>query len=722
MSSESLEKSLRYTVTAARHTEHLVAKELGVLGAQNLSILKGAVEFDGTLKTAYAACLWCRTALHVLFPIARFTIRDDHDLYQQVKAIDWNAHLSCHQTLAVDFTAINGVISHQQFGAQRVKDAIVDFFRDQDGARPDVDPAQPDVQISLFLRDSEATLSIDLSGQSLHRRGYRHHSGPAPLKENLAAALLLRAGWYEIARKGGALIDPLCGSGTLLIEGLMIAADIAPNLYRTYFGFLGWKQHDPELWQALVEEALERRRIGLLKAPTLIGCDRDGAALKLAQRALNFLGLESAVTLTSSELAELAWPEALTPYSRGLIITNPPYGERLGNEQDVLLTHQWLGQFFRRAPESWTPVLFTHRPDLANIYGYQIAYRYPFMNGPLECRLIRYERATETVDTADPASVSASVSPPDIPPDLLNRLKKNRQKLKKWIQQNQIECYRLYDADLPDYAAAIDCYQDWVHIQEYAPPKTIDRTKSEFRKMQLINAVSHILDCPLSHIVVKTRAKQKGTQQYVRLDDQRHALTVTENQLKFKVNLQDYLDTGLFLDHRLTRKRIFSAAKNKHFLNLFCYTGAATLYAAAGGALSTTSVDLSQTYLEWCRDNLSLNRLLSRSHQLIQADCLTWLTNCSQRFDLIFLDPPTFSNSKRMDETLDIQRDHVPLISDAMSLLNPGGELIFSTNRKKFSLDPDLSKRYAIQDITTLTTDLDFKRRPLHQCWIFKHL
>ncbi|MGB5455772.1 MAG: class I SAM-dependent methyltransferase, partial [Gammaproteobacteria bacterium] len=283
-----------------------------------------------------------------------------------------------------------------------------------------------------------------------------------------------------------------------------------------------------------------------------------------------------------------------------------------------------------------------------------------------------------------------------------------------------IGCYRVYDADIPHYAVAIDIYQDWVHVQEYAPPKSVDSVKAFVRLDEAVDIISSVLDVSKSRIVVKTRKKQSGKSQYERQDETGESLIVNENGLKFRINLKDYLDTGLFLDHRLTRQLIARLAHHKTFLNLFAYTATASVYAAAAGARSTTTVDMSNTYLAWAQQNMKLNHLLDKKHVFIREDCIKWLdeeNNKGKRYQLIFLDPPTFSNSKRMDHTLDIRRDHVELIRQAMAVLADDGLLIFSCNARGFKLDEEALRAYAVRDITRMTTAEDFRRKPAHVCW-----
>jgi 23S rRNA (guanine2445-N2)-methyltransferase / 23S rRNA (guanine2069-N7)-methyltransferase len=302
-----------------------------------------------------------------------------------------------------------------------------------------------------------------------------------------------------------------------------------------------------------------------------------------------------------------------------------------------------------------------------------------------------------------------------------NRLRKNLKQLGKWAGRETICCYRLYDADMPEYALAIDLYQGaarWAHVQEYAAPKSIDPDKANERLHEALSAIPGVLGIPAEQIFLKVRQRQKGSAQYERLAERGEFHEVQEDGLRLLVNFTDYLDTGLFLDHRRTRRMLRELARGGRFLNLFGYTGAATVHAAVG-ARATTTVDMSRTYLDWARRNLALNGFEGQQHELVQADVLVWLEEeAARRYDLIFLDPPTFSTSKRMQDTLDIQRDHPSLIRAAGGLLGPGGLLIFSTNFRRFRLDQEGLSDFAIEDISRSTIPRDFERNPrIHQCF-----
>jgi len=729
-------KQYKFTVTAARGMLELLADELKQLGIKDTKQEAGNIRFTGELEDAYKVCLWSRVAIRVLMPIAHLNAETPEQLYDGVKALAWEDHINAEDsTLAVDFNSFRSKIKHSQYGAQKVKDAIVDRFREQTGLRPSVDLYQPDLRINVYVKHNQAIVSIDLSGESLHKRGYRTHNTAAPLKENLAAAILLKAEWPRLAKQGWALVDPMCGSGTFLIEAAMIAADIAPAIARDYFGFSFWKQHDKESWKRLKADAERRRQAGLARLPVMLGGDNDPNAVLAAKENIAEAGLAERIQVHERSL--LDWPSVSRDLPNvGLLVCNPPYGERIGQRDELHHLYESLGNVIHEFLPGWRTALITDNAQLGKFTGLTMFDTVPFDNGPIPCDVLFY-RAPTPVRSTDMSHASSLTD--DVPETIndatkvaiteqgrmfANRLTKNIKHLTKWARKNDLSCYRIYDADLPDYAFAIDLYGEQVHVQEYAPPKQIDPQKAVERLKEAMQLIPEVLDLPPNQVVLKVRQKQRGTQQYEVQSSHNQRFEVAENGLKFWVNLTDYLDTGLFLDHRDTRQMLLQKASGKDFLNLFSYTGSATVYAAAGQAKSTTSVDMSNTYMGWAQDNMRLNQLDVEHHHFVRANCLEWLQAAQQepqRFGLIFLDPPTFSNSSRMEGVFDIQRDHVSLLKMTSNLLTADGCLIFSTNRRDFKLaDTELSG-LEITDITQSTLPKDFERNnKIHYCWMIR--
>lgn len=694
--------------STARGLEELLKSELDALGAQDLQVVQGGVHFEADDRTMYQSLLWSRLASRILLPLGEFGVYSDLDLYVGVQSIDWTELFGSQHTFVVHFSGTNESIRNSQFGALKVKDAIVDSFTRQKLPRPNVDREQPDIRINVWLNKDRASIALDLSGDALHQRGYRQQTGQAPLKENLAAAIVLRSGWQPTTP----LLDPMCGSGTLLIEAALIACDRAPGLLRSRWGFTHWRQHNDALWREVKSEAQQRARAGTAAAQArFFGYDSDGRVLEWAQANARRAGVADLFTFARQDVLQLKNP--LPGEQHGTLLSNPPYGERLESEPALIALHSQLGRIMKQHFGGWTLSLFSGSPELLSCLQLRAERQFKAKNGPIECVQKNYQLAA-----------NSSEGGAQIAEDYANRLRKNLKKLEKWARQEGIECYRLYDADLPEYNVAVDRYGEWVVVQEYAPPKTIDAAKARQRLFDVIGATLSVLELPANRLVLKTRERQKGKNQYQKLGEKGDFFEVQEYNARLLVNLTDYLDTGLFLDHRIARHMLGKMSKDKDFLNLFSYTGSASVHAGLGGARSTTTVDMSRTYLEWAERNLRLNGLTGRQHRLMQADCLSWLRESDETFDLIFIDPPTFSNSKRMEEDFDVQRDHIMLMRNLKRLLRPGGTVMFSNNKRGFKMDLDglASLGLKAQDITQKTLSQDFARnRQIHNCWLITH-
>ncbi|AKH69910.1 23S rRNA m(2)G-2445 methyltransferase [Spongiibacter sp. IMCC21906] len=714
-----------FQATCPKGLEGLLQEEARQLGMQFEKETVGAVILQGSLENAYRFCLWSRLANRLLLVLSRFTAPDDNTLYEGVKAVNWTEHLAAGASLLVDFSGRSGAIRNSHFGALRCKDAVVDRFLEAGLDRPSIVKQSPDLKLNIRLRKGEVTVAIDLSGDSLHRRGYRLDGGMAPLKENLAAALLLRADWPGIASRGGALLDPMCGSGTFLIEGAMMAMGIAPGLDRKYWGFEGWLKHDASQWLALIEQACVERDLALTRQfPPILGFDANGKTAAIARQNIARAGLNSYATVVRQELASLSLPNTDAP--EGLLICNPPYGERLGDEAELSHLYRSLGSAMKRDFVGWRGAVFTGNPELGKRMGIKSGRQYQFLNGEIASKLLLFDIQSDSFVDQHSAPGEISRARPALSPGgqmFANRLRKNIKRMAKWKRKNEVHCYRVYDADMPEYAVAIDDYQGNIHISEYAAPASIPEEDTQRRLRDVVQACAEVFDCDERQIAIKERRRQKGTKQYQRREQENQYLEVKEGAATVLINLKDFLDTGLFLDHRPVRLEIAKMAKGKRFLNLFCYTAVASVQAGVGGAKHTTSVDMSHTYLQWAKNNLALNGLSDARHRTEQGDCVQWLANCKEQYDLILLDPPTFSNSKRMEGVLDTQRDHADLIAASMARLDKEGVLIFSTNKRDFVLDADLNEQFDIEDRCRWSLDEDFKGRSkaIHFCWFIRH-
>ncbi|MGP9642592.1 MULTISPECIES: bifunctional 23S rRNA (guanine(2069)-N(7))-methyltransferase RlmK/23S rRNA (guanine(2445)-N(2))-methyltransferase RlmL [unclassified Halomonas] len=738
MTETSQNAPLNLLATCPKGIEGLLADELAALGATPGKTTVAGVYFTASQAIAYRVCLWSRLANRIILQLVREPMIETPEQLRDVVAhIAWTQHLAVGKTLAVDFHGRSDHIRHTRFGAQTVKDGVVDSLQLAGQERPSIDTKTPDLRLYAHLHRANLTIGIDLSGESLHRRGYRRDVGHAPLKENLAAALLIRAGWPERAKAGEPLIDPLCGAGTLLIEAALMAADQAPNLDRERFGFKGWAGHDEALWLEQKREAEARASIGRKRCKTqLLGFDQSPAALSAAKTNAMRAGIPALITLHGQSLAQLTRPETLTATS-GLLITNPPYGERLGELPELVRLYAQLGEKAKALFPGWTLAMFTGNPDLGHRLGLRAHKQYALKNGALDAKLLLMDIGTSVANNdaqaegppADQAPAARQAAPQQASRAVsenaqmfANRLVKNQKRLKKWLKQSGETCYRLYDADMPEFALAIDRYGDRVHVQEYAAPSSINPAQAQKRLFDALEVLPDALGVDSSKVYIKRRERQTGTAQYQKRDASGERFDVREGDARLWVNLRDYLDTGLFLDHRPVRRMLGEMASGKRFLNLFCYTATATVQAALGGASDSVSVDMSNTYLEWAKDNFTLNELDLRLHRVVRDDCFRWLETANAEFDLIFMDPPTFSNSKKMRDTLDVQRDHPRLVELAMARLAPGGTLVFSNNQRRFKLDDALSERYAVEEVTSRTFDPDFQRRTnMHHVFLLRH-
>lgn len=710
-------KQTTYFATAARGFEEMLKSELEQICGAECKVAQGGVHFKTTQKGAYQALLHSRLASRILLPLVTTKIFSDLDLYASIVGFNWADLFDPRDTFYVDFNGTNREIRNTQFGAMRVKDGIVDYFERKGFARPTVDKDNADIRIHVYLDRENVVVSLDLSGDALHIRGYREETGKAPLRETLAAAIVLRSGW----QKGTLLLDPMCGSGTLLIEAAQMQADIAPQLYRKHWGFNAWKGHQQAVWKEVLDEAfakMQKNAENRPLAPNFFGFDLDHRVLAKAKQNAKNAGVAELIQWQQGDVAALKNPCA---DEKGTVICNPPYGERLGTTPALIALYSVFGQRLKQQFAGWNASIFSGEPELLNCLRLRSHRQFKAKNGPLDCLQKNYQISERAASETEEIKFEQNAQ---VAPDFANRLAKNIKKIKKWAKQQGIDAYRLYDADLPEYNLAVDRYGDHIVVQEYQAPKNIDEQKARQRLLDAVSATLYVTGVETNKLVLKVRQKQKGTNQYEKLANKGDYFYVNEYGAKLWVNLTDYLDTGLFLDHRLTRKMVGEMAKGKTFLNLFAYTGSATIHAALNGAKSTTTVDMSNTYLNWAEQNLELNHLNLRQNRLFQGDCLQWLAECRERFEVIFVDPPTFSNSKRMEDSWDVQRDHIKLMSQLKRILTTDGVIVFSNNKRGFKMDFDGLAELGLQaeNISHKTLPLDFERNPqIHNCWIVKH-
>ena len=775
----------RLTARTLEGLEWVLARELEAVGGRDLRIGRRTIEFSAATgaerETLYRAVLESRTAIRVLEPLGRFRVASPEELYRAVQEVDWTEQLKVSDTLRVDAAIHDTFTTHSLYAAQVVKDAIVDQLRTPSGRRPSVQLRGATLRLALHLVGGVATIFRDAAGRSLHQRGWRMGEVEAPLSEVLAAGILAIAGWWrpgspDAGTTGEPVLDPFCGSGTLVIEAATIAAGMAPGLWRARrqaHGFCRFRDRDRDLIGRLVAE-LESR----VRAPvgSFVASDLDPRAVEAAEACAAAAGVGGVV-----QIAKRHFEEVRPTAEPGLVVMNPPYGERLPLPRAGALFRR-IGDWLVRHCGGWRAAILAADTPAAQHLGLRPEQRVPLANGSIPCRLLEVTiRPRADRERAGSSAASGSVTPlhPDgassapagaptpegpgrcedgeragssaaratashlTPPgparnperrsgsrpvddqlgDLRRRLAKRFRHLSKWARRQGIDAFRVYDRDIPEIPLVIDWYAGWLHVAEYDRPH--DRTEIEHEVWldRMVEAAAAELGVPPARAFLKARRRQRDGGQYGKVDDRRALVEVHEGGLAFECNLSDYLDTGLFLDHRVTRGLVRDEAAGKRFLNLFCYTGSFSVHAAAGGAAATTSVDLSNTYLDWTRTNLSRNGFRDAGrHRIVRDEARAFLEHRARRgeppFDLVVCDPPTFSRSARSEAPWDVERDHADLLELVARNLAPGGVVYFSTNFRRFHLDePRLAAAYTVREITRRTVPEDFRDGRPHRAW-----
>jgi 23S rRNA (guanine2445-N2)-methyltransferase / 23S rRNA (guanine2069-N7)-methyltransferase len=685
-----------------KHLELLLKDELIELGAQDVAEKLSGVVFYATPEVLMKSLLWSRLTNRILVLVNQLKVNDAEELYDAIYKTDWLEQVKgIPHTLAINFKGTNKALRNTQYSSQVVKDAICDRIRQASDTRPDIVKSQADLSVSVVLKQGQILVYQDISGRSLHLRGYRQTLTKAPLKENLAAAVLIRANWQELSQHNYNLIDPMCGSGTFLTEGYLMACDIAPGLTNPHYSIERWKHFDQDLWNSIILDAKNRMLAGIENFKgQIMGADHHKDSIKITKEHAFQLNAEDKIQCEYKDFDNFN-----IPANNNLIVCNPPYGVRLKKNVDA--TWRQLGQWMATKALDSKAAIMTYAKNQGFLLGFRAKKSWKLMNGDLAITLIAFDIAGETkLNTPDGQKHAL----PETAQMVANRIKKNLNKLKKWIAKENINCYRVYDADIPEYAVAIDVYNEHINIQEYKAPNSIPEKKTKKRLEDAVLGAQVALNIKNDKVHIKTRQKQSKNNQYQKKTADSDNIIVHEQQRKYIVNLEKYLDTGLFIDHRWIRNYIQQHSQGKSFLNLFSYTCSVTVAAALGGATKTTSVDSSKTYLAWAKDNYRLNRMDIYNHKLIRSDVLDYIAECDKKFDLIFIDPPTYSNSHSRDTDWDVQRDHKQLLLACKRLLNKEGEIIFSNNYRQFKLDETLNDYFSINDLTYKSISPDFQK------------
>ena len=695
--------------TCAFGLEAVVKRELNALGYEARTLQPGRIVFTAEPSAICRANLHLRCAERVLICVGRFNAPDFDALFDQTSALPWHEWIPSEGSFPVSGKSIKSQLSSVPACQRAVKRAIVDALKARHGVG-ELPESGARYAVEVALLDDVATLTIDTTGEGLHKRGYRPHAGKAPLRETLAAALVSLSFW----KANRPLIDPFCGSGTIAIEAAMLGRNIAPGLRRTFVGET-WPWLDNNLWQATREEAKD------LIAPNLderiMGTDISSRDLMLAREHAAAVGVEDDIHFQERPFAELT-----SKREYGCVICNPPYGRRIGEQREVEELYRSFPRVLRRLP-TWSHFVLTAHPDFERAIGQRADRRRKLYNGRIECQYFQFHgpepSKTKPSDTPKVQVFGGLDSTADRQAaEFRSRLTKRARHLRRWPGRG-ITCYRLYERDVPEVPLVVDRYEDRLHIAEFDRPH--DRTPAQHADwLDLMKKTAgEVMEIHPSNIFMKFRDHQRGTSQYERRGSDGHEFVVTEGGLRFKVNLSDYLDTGLFLDHRITRQMVRDQAANKRVLNLFAYTGSFTVYAAAGGAKTTTTVDSTPTYLDWAKENLLLNELHDRRHRGIESDVVDYLKGLDRdvQYDLAIVDPPTFSNSKDIGHDWDVQRDYAQLLNRVGQHISSGGAIYFSTNFRRFKFDETRLDGMKCHEISKQTVPPDFRNRRIHRCW-----
>lgn len=784
-----MSENLEFFATCAMGFESLLAGELSSLGIKSVRPLQGQVAFTGALKDGYMACLWSRLASRVVLVLTHCDAADADELYAGINALAWEDHLPLSATFVVDAHGTNDNLRNSQFVALRAKDAICDRMQAKLGGRPNIDTRNPDIRVVVRLHGERAMAGIDFSGQPLFRRGSGAHArndNLGGMRADYAAALLAAGGWYKLCRAANpALVSVFSGSGTVAVEAEGVAHNKAAGLQRMRWGFERWAGHDEKAWKKLLRAAEKCAEEGSRGEDNwrLIATDSRPQAESTLRKALRASGIEAAPT---GEGRLLGFSQEAPSADETLAVVDLSWLGTSAQAAEVAALAEATRNLDKLKPGTPVVALGTSAA-LDSMLGYEPEQTIDIMLGrdaaTMRLYTIPEDAATKRTSVNIKDGTAAGVTIPvlvETSDQFAARLAKVAKLRRKWAHTEDISCYRVYDADLPDYAVAIDLYQAsefvqgrdagkrWLMVQEYVAPKEIDADLAHKRLLDVLALAPTILKVAPENVYVRQRRHAKGGSQYAdggqlgenqgrtgegegrnsrgardarsgrgdkhngrrpRLAPGAHL--IDEGGLTFEVNFEDYLDTGIFLDHRDVRAEVREMAKqtkgSKRFLNLFAYTGTATCYAADGGAKYTTTVDLSTTYLDWAQRNMERNGFSGSEHEYVRANVVRWIAEqrrTHNRWDLVFCDPPTFSNSKRMGrDAFDVQRDHAELLIGISRLLTQNGVCLFSCNLRGFKPDVEKLNRTGvlIEDITEGTIPEDFARNAkIHHVYLVR--
>ncbi len=728
---------LEFFARCAGGFEEVLGEELRALRMRRVRPQVGGVIFFGELVDGYRACLWSRVATRVQLVLARVAASDADALYEGVRGIAWERHVPPEATIAVDARGTNGELRNTAFTAQKVKDALCDRLRELRGKRPDVDPRQPDLAINVAVHPRKATVYLNLSGDSLHRRGYRQPGvqTAAPLKETLAAGVLLAAGWPEWAEAGGVLVDPLCGSGTFAVEGALIAAHVAPGLLRRRWGFMGWVQHDQALWERVLDAAhAERRGADEVSARILAG-DIDRGAVEVARANAGRAGVSELVRFAVEDAAQLARRLRSVPDAAavpGLLVANPPYGERLLTKRELPAAYAALAAALDAVPAGWTAATITPDAGLDTALGLVPTRTIACYNGPIKTWVRLYETGLASRLSHEVVSLSGQARSVAISErnsvQFAARLRKVARERGRWARRQGVGCYRVYDADLPDYALSIDLYQGVgpdagrrvAVVEEHRRPSSVDPQRAARRLADAAALAGALLDLHADDLVI--RAWDEGRAQG-RPEGERRLLTVEEGGCRLSIDLARS-ETALPLAQRGVRDRAAAHAEGTRVAALFASSGPALVRAIVAGAREAVLVDGSADWLDGVRRILRESGVADGSARLAQADPRAWLDHArkaGERYDLVLCVAPAWLPAAQGGAPWQAARDLPALAASAVAVLEAGGTLLVSCEDVEADLDARALKAQgcSVEEVSERVVTHDFERsRRSFRCWI----
>lgn len=693
--------------------EGILAQELKELGMRQVRPLKGGVSFCGGQEEAYTACLWSRVATRVQLVIARVPASTADQYYKSVATIGWEKHLTRGSTIALGAHGTNSSLRNTSFAALKAKDAICDHLRGVWGERPQVDAHNPDLRIDIAIHEKRATIYLNLSGESLHRRGYREDGvqTEAPIKETLAAGLLLVAGWKDISRQGGVLVDPMCGSGTIAIEGALIALRIAPGMLRERWGFEAWALHDKKTWANILANAAS-----VIESSTgscVIAGDIDDHAVSIARENARRAGVASNIQFYVDDAACLNRHIRVIRkrgHKEGLLVTNPPYGERLGTQRELLSVHEALAEAVNALPEGWNFAIITPNAAIDSALGRTPAHVVECYNGPLEvtariydgaqsqrsCEIVSFSGKRKLVPLGDERSVQFA-----------SRLRKMGRERAKWARRTEVSCYRVYDDDIPEYRLSVDVYQETGHhegrkhalVREHRRPRSVSEEVARRRLFDACAIASAVFDIDSScvHVRMERDSRMQGRQSEL--------VDVEEHGLMFEVDLAGRPDTGLPLEQRGLRSLVRDVASGRSFLNLFASSSAASACAAAGGAQRSVTLEPYADRASRFRKVLKKNGLEKKANVVEEKETGDWLDRAlrkGEKFDMVLCVPPIWMPN------LDV-RALVPRILGVLNergiVILAGSELLVVPWLKVFE-----SQGRMIENVSVRLQEPDFSR------------